>query len=77
MRPRPNNGILPLVPRPVDPAKAEMTKLMKHVTPRGVDVHHLNDAGKYLHGAPPPPSFPRPTTLGDPSTPHVDSSQIN
>jgi hypothetical protein len=54
-----------------------MTKLMKHVTPRGVDVHHLNDAGKYLHGAPPPPSFPRPTTLGDPSTPHVDSSQVN
>jgi hypothetical protein len=23
------------------------------------------------------PSFPRPTTPGDPSTPHIDSSQVN
>jgi hypothetical protein len=29
-----------------------------------------------LYGPPPPP-FPRPTTLGNPSTPHVDSSQVN
>jgi hypothetical protein len=28
------------------------------------------------YGAPPLP-FPRPTTPGDPSTPHVDNSQVN
>jgi hypothetical protein len=38
----------------------------------------LNDflqQGYTLYRAPPP--FPRPTTLDDPSTPHVDSSQVN
>jgi hypothetical protein len=40
----------------------------------------LNDflqEGYTPYNAPPPPPFPRPTTPGDPSTPHVDSSQVN
>jgi hypothetical protein len=29
------------------------------------------------YGAPPPLTFPRLTTPGNPSTPHIDSSQVN
>jgi hypothetical protein len=106
--PMPNSGILPLVHRPVGPAKARMTKPMNWnvAMSRGVDVvHHLDDTSKYLqvcnfsnfiqillncilndflqkgytpYGMPsPPPSFPRPTTLGDPSTPQVDNMQVS
>jgi hypothetical protein len=42
--------------------------------------HVLNDFlqhGYTPYDAPQPPSFPHPTTLGDPSTPHIDSSQVN
>jgi hypothetical protein len=41
--------------------------------------HVLNDLmqqGYTPYGVPPPP-FPRPTTPSDPSTQHVDSSQVN
>jgi hypothetical protein len=44
-----DNSIVAPIPHPVGPAKARMTKLMKVVMSRGVDVvHHHADAGKYL-----------------------------
>jgi hypothetical protein len=38
-----DNGVLALVPCPVGPAKAGMTKPTKRC-----DIHHLDDARKYL-----------------------------
>jgi hypothetical protein len=48
-----------------------ITILLNHVT------NDFLQQGYALYGPLPPPPFHHPTTSSDPSTPHVDSSQVS
>jgi hypothetical protein len=40
-------------------------------------LHDFLQQGYTPYGVPQPPPFPQPTTPDDPSTPHVDNTQVN